>query len=109
MSGGSQLLVYEFSQAWSDFGGRREKQPPKTNWFDNSVEATLAHRQFCIDLRTQFPSYSENIWGITASDSVKGYKAWGGPPAKGPIDGSVVPCAARAVRSCSLPRSASTP
>jgi hypothetical protein len=41
---------------------------------------------------------AQNIWGITASDSAKGYKAWGGPPAKGPIDGSVVPCAA----GCSL-------
>jgi hypothetical protein len=34
------------------------------------------------------------LWGITASDSVQGYVAWGGPPATGPIDGSVVPCAA---------------
>jgi hypothetical protein len=25
---------------------------------------------------------------------VNGYVAWGGPPAMGPIDGSVVPCAA---------------
>lgn len=94
ISGASPLFVHQSSQAWIDFRGRREKQLPLTNWFDNSVEATLAHRQFCIDLRTQFPGYSENIWGITSSDSAKGYKAWGGPPAKGPIDGSVVPCAA---------------
>jgi hypothetical protein len=94
ISGASPLFVHQYSQAWIDFRGRRERQLPFTNWFDNSVEATLAHRQFCIDLRTQFPGYSKNIWGITASDSAKGYKAWGGPPAKGPIDGSVVPCAA---------------
>ena len=94
ISGASPLFVHQYSQAWIDFRGRREKQLPRTNWFDNSVEATLAHRQFCIDLRTQFPGYSENIWGITSSDSAKGYKAWGGPPTKGPIDGSVVPCAA---------------
>ena len=58
------------------------------------MEATLAHRQFCIDLKSQFPGYSENIWGITASDSARGYVAWGGPPATRQIDGSVVPCAA---------------
>ena len=34
------------------------------------------------------------MWGITASDSRKGYVAWGGPPREGPIDGSVVPSAA---------------
>ena len=34
------------------------------------------------------------MWGITASDSAKGYVAWGGPPRHPAIDGSVVPCAA---------------
>jgi hypothetical protein len=64
------------------------------DWFENSVTATRAHRQFCIDLAPQFPGYSENMWGITSSDSAKGYKAWGGPPFRNTIDGSVVPCAA---------------
>lgn len=94
ISGAPPLFVHQYSQAWIDFRNRREKQEPNTNWFDNSVEATLAHRQFCIDLKTEFPSYSENIWGITASDTAHGYKAWGGPPATKNIDGSVVPCAA---------------
>lgn len=94
ISGAPPLFIHQYSQAWIDFRAKREKQPPQTNWFQNSVDATLAHRQFCMDLRSQFPDYSENIWGITASDTANGYKAWGGPPAKGPIDGSVVPCAA---------------
>jgi hypothetical protein len=34
------------------------------------------------------------LWGISASDFEKGYTAWGGPPPQGPIDGSIVPCAA---------------
>jgi len=38
--------------------------------------------------------YSEDYWGITASDSVRGYTVWGGPPSRGMIDGTVVPCAA---------------
>ena len=42
----------------------------------------------------QFPDYSDDLWGITASDSQKGYVVWGGPPAMGPIDGTVVPSAA---------------
>ena len=32
-------------------------------------------------------------WGITASDSARGYIVWGGPPEIGPIDGTVVPSA----------------
>ena len=54
-----------------------------------------AHRLFCIELAREFPkSYGENLWGITASDSAKGYLAWGGPPRDPKIDGTVVPCAA---------------
>jgi len=64
------------------------------NYFDNSVKATRAHRAFCIDLSKEFPGYSENIWGITASDSARGYVAWGGPPRDASIDGTVVPAAA---------------
>jgi hypothetical protein len=34
------------------------------------------------------------MWGITASDSAKGYLAWGGPPRDPDIDGTLVPSAA---------------
>jgi hypothetical protein len=57
------------------------------------VIATDAHRRFCISLNKQFPDYSDDLWGITASDSERGYEVWGGPPKTGPIDGTIVPCA----------------
>jgi len=85
------LFVHQFSQAWFDFRGRRDKY---ADYFQNSVTATEVHRRFCIELGKQFPDYSEDLWGITASDSEQGYVAWGGPPAMGPIDGTVVPSAA---------------
>lgn len=94
ISGAPPLFVHQYSQAWIDFRNRREKQGMQTNWFDNSVKATRAHRQFCIDLNSRFHGYSENVWGISASDSARGYRAWGGPPATRDIDGTVVPCAA---------------
>ena len=61
--------------------------------FRNSIIATDVHRRFCLELEKQFPVYSDDLWGITASDSQKGYVVWGGPPL-GPIDGTVVPSAA---------------
>jgi len=94
MAGAAPLFIHQYSQAWVDYRGRREKQPPHINYFDNSIKATRAHRAFCIDLAKEFPGYSENIWGITASDSEKGYVAWGGPPRDPSIDGTVVPSAA---------------
>ncbi|PYX52237.1 MAG: hypothetical protein DMG79_01225 [Acidobacteria bacterium] len=84
------LFVHQYSQAWFDFRGKRDKY---TDYFHNSTIATEVHRRFCLELAKQFPSYSEDLWGITASDSVKGYVIWGGPPAFGPIDGTIVPSA----------------
>ena len=85
------LFVHQYSQAWFDFHGKRDKF---VDYFENSRIATDVHRRFCLELAGQFPSYSDDLWGITASDSQKGYVVWGGPPAIGPIDGTVVPCAA---------------
>lgn len=85
------LFVHQYSQAWFDFRHRRDKF---ADYFENSVIATKVHRQFCIELGKQFPDYSEDLWGISASDSAHGYVVWGGPPAMGPIDGTVVPSAA---------------
>jgi hypothetical protein len=85
------LFVHQYSQAWFDFRGKRDRY---ADYFQNSVTATEVHRRFCLELAKQFPDYSEDLWGITASDSERGYVVWGGPPTTGPIDGTVVPSAA---------------
>jgi hypothetical protein len=85
------LFVHQYSQAWFDFRGRRDRF---ADYFLNSIRATEAHRLFCIELKGRFPDYGPDMWGITASDSKGGYVIWGGPPLMGPIDGSVVPSAA---------------
>jgi hypothetical protein len=84
------LFVHQYSQAWFDFRG---KQDDYIDYFKNSIIATEVHRRFCIELSKRFPDYSEDLWGITASDSQHGYVVWGGPPETGPIDGTVVPSA----------------
>jgi hypothetical protein len=85
------LFVHQYSQAWFDFRGKRDRY---ADYFENSVIATDVHRRFCLELNVQFVDYTNALWGITASDSEKGYVAWGGPPATGPIDGTIVPAAA---------------
>jgi hypothetical protein len=85
------LFVHQYSQAWFDFRGKRDRY---ADYFKNSTIATDVHRRFCIELNPQFSDYSAALWGITASDSAKGYVVWGGPPAMGPIDGTIAPAAA---------------
>lgn len=90
ISSPAPLFVHQFSHAWFDF---RAKHDDYANYFENSVIASLAHREFCEDLSHRFPCYSKDVWGISASESSEGYVAWGGPPIIGPIDGSIVPAA----------------
>src|SRR6266404_4271456 len=92
--GKTPLFTYQYPHAWVDFRERRETKGEHIDYFENSVKASLADRQFCIDLSKEFPGYGPNLWGISASDSAKGYVAWGGPPRDPAIDGTVVPYAA---------------
>lgn len=85
------LFIHQYSHAWFDFRGQQDRH---TDYFLNSKLATKAHQQFCTALSEEFPHYSDELWGITASDSPNGYVIWGGPPRQGPIDGTIVPCAA---------------
>jgi hypothetical protein len=90
ISGNDPLFTHQYSHAFFDF---RNKRDAYADYFENSVNATKAHKLFCLSLRDKFPDYSEDLWGISASDFVGGYTAWGGPPPQGPIDGSIVPSA----------------
>jgi hypothetical protein len=88
------LFVHQFPQAYLDL---RERRDAAMDYFKNTQLATLAQRQFSIDLKNEFPSWGANLWGLTASDSATGYKAWGGPPRTlrfNSLDGTIVPCAA---------------
>lgn len=85
------LFIHQYSQAWFDFRNTRDAY---ADYFQNSMIATDVHRLFCLELGKRFPDYSDDLWGITSSDSENGYVAWGGPPQMGPIDGTVVPSAA---------------
>jgi hypothetical protein len=90
ITGDAPLFIHQYSHAWIDF---RNKRDAYANYFTNSVTATQAHKLFCLSLASQFPDYANNLWGISASDSVNGYVVWGGPPPMGPIDGTIVPSA----------------
>ncbi|UWZ86374.1 glucoamylase family protein [Occallatibacter riparius] len=87
ISGNDPIFTHQYSHAWFDF---RHKRDGYTNYFQNSVTATRAHRAFCLSMPKW---YRDDLWGITASDSMRGYTVWGGPPSRGMIDGTVVPSA----------------
>lgn len=84
------LFTHQYPHAWIDF---RNKHDGFADYFKNSTEATLANRAFALDNAGRFAGYSENSWGITASDSPAGYQAYGAPPGWAKHDGTVAPTA----------------
>ncbi len=85
------LFTHQYSHAFFDFRRRHDKY---TDYFLNSRLATEAHRLRCVEFSKEFPWYSNNLWGVTASDSRSGYKPWGGLDSRPAYDGTLVPCAA---------------
>jgi len=90
---GGPLFTHQYSQAWVDFRNRWDRG--FVDFFQNSVNATRANELYCLNLKSIFPlSFGSEVWGITASDSTKGYKIYGEIKQFEPVDGTVAPCAA---------------
>ena len=91
ISGVAPLFIHQYAHAWCDY---RDIRDLHANYFTNSIAATRTHQLWCLTLGRSYPWIDQDMWGITASDSRAGYRVWGGPPPMGPLDGTLVPCAA---------------
>lgn len=94
---GGSLFTYQYSHAWIDFRGLKDKNG--IDWFDNSIKATLANREYCINNANKFKTFNENSWGLTACVGPKGYSGgFGAMPALSDLeeqnDGTISPCGA---------------
>lgn len=88
---GGPLFTHQYAQAWFDFRGLRDAY---ANYWQNSVEATLAQRAWSARQSQRYAHWSGDMWGLTASDSATGYRAWGTPGHENETaDGTLVPCA----------------
>ncbi len=86
--GATALFTHQYSHIWVDF---RNKNDRFADYFKNSIMATKANRQWCIDNSKKSKTYGPDSWGLTACDGPDGYKAYGAP--YGTNDGTVAPTA----------------
>jgi len=95
------LFTHQYSHAWFDFRGQHDQY---VDYWENSVDATLAQREWCATLSTRFNRWSGGLWGLTARRTARGVMSIGGgrriPPTGWTARWSLAP---RAVR-CRLPR-----
>lgn len=87
------LFTYQYAHVWFDLRGMVDKRG--VDWFENSKNATMTDRQFCIDNAPKYSTYGPKTWGITAMSSPYGYAgaAGAGPTGSGETlhDGTVSP------------------
>lgn len=90
------LFTYQYSHAYIDF--RKLWDRNGINWYNNSVNASLAAYQYAIDNEGKFKSFHRLSWGLTACANIDGYSGrYGSPPCGlGTIynDGTIAPCGA---------------
>ena len=90
------LFTYQYSHAWIDFRNRKDEQG--IDWFENSIKATLANREYCIENKEKYKTFGENSWGLTACIGPKGYNGgFGAMPAFSTLeenDGTISPSGA---------------
>lgn len=89
------LFTYQFSHAWIDFRNKKDEQ--EIDWFENSIKATIANREYCIENSKKFKTFGKNSWGLTACVGPNGYSGgYGAKPCLADIekenDGTITPC-----------------
>jgi hypothetical protein len=85
------LFTHQYAHGWFDFRGRHDAY---ADYWQNSIDATLAQRDWAALQTPRFPHWSVEMWGLTASDGARGYMAWGTPGiGVDQSDGTLVPCA----------------
>jgi Uncharacterized protein conserved in bacteria len=82
------IFTYQYSHAWIDF---RSLYDGDINYFDNSVSATKANKQFCVDNSGIYKTYGEDSWGLSACLGPDGYKGYGARPGDALNDGTIPP------------------
>jgi len=69
---GGPLFFSQYSFLGLDPRGLKDRY---ADYWEQNKNHTLINRAYCIDNPKKFKGYSENAWGLTASDSYKGYAA----------------------------------
>lgn len=82
------IFTYQYSHAWIDF---RKIYDDSVNYYENSISAIKANREFCIDNALSYKTYGEDSWGLTACIGPSGYRGYGAKPGEGFNDGTIAP------------------
>ncbi len=75
------LFAYQYTEAWLDTA--RYLDSDGIDWFENTRQATMANREFCMAQSDCYRTYHANSWGLSSGDSPWGYDVFGSLPCRG--------------------------
>ena len=70
------LFTYQYSHAFVDFRGKVDELG--MDWFQNSIDATIANHKYSLDQADKFKTFADGGWGLSASDTPTGYTGTAG-------------------------------
>jgi hypothetical protein len=85
------LFTHQYPQLWLDLRGWKDDGH---DYFDQSTQATLIHRDAAVAASGEYSTYGPNCWGWTACDGPEGYFPYGAYPKHPQHDGTIAPAAA---------------
>jgi len=88
-AGENCLFEHQYPQVWLNMSGWTDRK--KIDYFNNSVEATHANYEWCMENASKYKTFAQGFWGLTACDGPTGYVVNGAP--YGACDGTVAPTA----------------
>ena len=91
-SSSTSLFTYQYPHIWFDFRGKTDKRG--VNYFQNSVNATLENRAYCIENQNNHTGYGKNVWGLTASECPLHDSSYGAHGPRQNDDGTIAPTGA---------------
>jgi len=64
------LFIHQFSHAWVDFRGIRDRfmREKRSDYFENSRTAACIHQEYAIRNPGGYKGYGENYWGFSAGE-----------------------------------------
>ena len=83
------IFIHQYAHLWADLRGVKDRH---TNYFQNSIAATRAHKTFCMQQHGKYGWVDESCWGYSAADNRHGgYTVWAGPPSMNNPEGTLAP------------------
>src|SRR5579862_3081916 len=83
---GGPIFMHQMAQSYFNFHNTRDSLG--WDYWVTSQNAMEINKKFCMDLAAKRKTYASGYWGLNASDSPTGYRAYGAP---GEEDGTVSP------------------